>query len=110
MQTLSYDVKVADGSKISGTVQSISTVKELKALTGKRARQAVDALIRSDVVRSQNTDRTDWAKAHPLAIAVSMIRRSQGKAAAKAAADSLAGPLKAEHDKYVESQKESADA
>ena len=104
MQTLSYEVKVADGSMISGSTTSISTIKELKSLTGKRAKQAVDALIRSDKVRAQNDDRTEWAKAHPLAIAVAGIKKSKQKGAkdaAKAAAESLAVPLKAEHDAYL---------
>lgn len=108
MQTLSYEVKVADGSKISGTVKSISTVKELKSLTGKRARQATDALIRADVVRAQNTDRTAWAKSHPVAIAISLIAKSD-KNAAKVAAETLAGSLKSEHAAYLKAISEESD-
>ena len=80
-----YDVKVADGSYISGTVETISTAKELKALTGKRSKQAVDALVRADVVRAQNTDRTEWDKNNPLAVGIAKIRKAKGNKAADAA-------------------------
>ena len=85
MQIVDYKVKVADGSYISGTVETISTAKELKALSGKRAKQAVDALVRSDIVRAQNEDRTEWDKDNPLAVGIAKIRKAKGDKAADAA-------------------------
>lgn len=88
MQNVDYKVKVADGSYISGTVETISTVKELKSLTGKRAKQALDALVRADKVRAQNEDRTEWEKDNPMAVGIAMIKKAakgEHKEAAEAA-------------------------